>query len=240
MDSEEDVEMALLETTPKKKSPTKKKKKDPGPLKNSNKGNWVAKPSTPEDMGSYWTEETSTAKRLLQFIARWPPSRTPNSYGPWITIYRGTGSKSRESKTEPNIEGLKADFEALLAAKPADATIKQEQLDEIAKANNVLLGKWMVFIEPEKVDLLWGKVAHFLIMDWKKGVAKVSTYREEEKHVIEVFVDDYTNMEEVEAVRKKLKGLGVKWKCGLKPDAYTHLNIYQGNPWNIKPSRYSE
>jgi len=228
-----DVDMTVAET-PKKKKKQTSKSKSASPAK-PHKGNWVAEPSSPDDLGSHWTEESATARRLLQFIARWPPSRTPHTYGPWITIYRGG---QRDAKA--NLPGLKADFEALVASKAKDAVIKHEELDEIAKANDVLLGKWMVFVEPSKVDILWGKIAHYMIMDRKKGVAKVSTYKEEEKHVIEVFVDDFTDKEEVDGVRKKLKSLGVKWKCGLKPDAYSHLDIYQGNPWNIKPSRYSE
>lgn len=192
---------------------------------------WVAKPSCPEDLGSNWTDENSTQKRLVHFLARWPPSKTPAEYGPWITAFRG-GMNS----ATPNLEGLAADFQSLLSGD----NVKVDTLDQIAKTNNVLLGKWMVFVEPSKIDMLWGKILYYLCMERKKGMAKVSTFKEDEKHVIYIYVDDYTDKAEVTALRKALKGVGVKWKIGFKPDAYTHLNIYKENPWKIRPSRYLE
>ncbi|PPR07177.1 hypothetical protein CVT26_012608 [Gymnopilus dilepis] len=192
---------------------------------------WVAKPSCPEDLGSNWTDENSSQKRIIQFLKRWPPSKTPAEYGPWITAYRG-GMKD----AKPNLEGLAADFQSLLSGD----NVKPASLDTIAKTNNVLLGKWMIFEEPSKIDILWGKVLYYLCMERKRGMAKVSTFKEDEKHVIEVYVDDYTDKAEVNAVRKALRGCGVKWKIGFKPDAYSHLNIYKENPWKIRPSRYLE
>ncbi|KDR73177.1 hypothetical protein GALMADRAFT_50987, partial [Galerina marginata CBS 339.88] len=182
-------------------------------------------------LGSCWTEENSTEKRLVHFLARWPPSRTPTSYGPWILADRG-GMKN----STPNLAGLAADFQSLLSGD----NVKIETLDQIAKTNNVLGGKWMVFEESAKIDMLWGKILYDMCMERKKGQAKVSTYKEDEKHVICVYVDDYTDKEEVTALRKALRSVGVKWKIGFKPDAYTHLNIYKDNPWKIRPSRYLE
>ncbi|KAF8898034.1 translation initiation factor eIF 4e-like domain-containing protein [Gymnopilus junonius] len=128
--------------------------------------------------------------------------------------------------TTPNLEGLAADFQSLLSGD----NVKIETLDQIAKTNN----------EATKIDMLWGKVLYFLCMERKKGMAKVSTFKEGEKHVICVYVDDYTDRAEVTALRKALRGIGIKSKIGFKPDAYSHLNIYKENPWKIRPSRYLE
>lgn len=201
------------------------------PLFPHKKVTWVAPPSSPEDLGSSWTSDNCTQSKLVQFLARWPPSRTPTEYGPWISASRG-GMKN----VTPNFAGLESDFKSLLSGD----NVKAETLDQIAKTNNVLIGKWMVFEEPAKIDMLWGKIVHYLCMERKQGFAKVSTYKEDEKHVICVYVDDYTDKEEVKSVRKALKAIGVKKKIGFKPDAYTHLNIYKDNPWKIRPSRYLE
>ncbi|CAA7263645.1 unnamed protein product [Cyclocybe aegerita] len=168
----------------------------------------VAPPASPQDLSSVWTAENSTQQRIIQFITRWPPSRTPFAYGPWIYASRGGMS---EGIAGQNIPGLKAAFQALLGA----GRVTVDTVDQISKTNNVVTGKWM-------------------------GVVKVSTCKEGEKHVICIYVNDYTNKPEVDALRKGLRSLGVKWRIGFKTDAYTHLNIYKDNPWNLRPSRFHE
>lgn len=192
---------------------------------------FVAPPANEVDMTCTFDEKNSTQTRILKFLARWPPSRTSFDYGPYIIANRGG---QPQVDTPPDLEGLTRDFEALVAAE----TVTVETLDQISKANNVVVGKWMVFAESPKVDILWGKILHWVCTERKKGLAKVSTWKQDEKHVICVYVDDYTNKEEVNELRAALKKLGAKGKIGFKTDAYTHLNIYKQNPWNIRPSRY--
>ncbi|KAF8174399.1 translation initiation factor eIF 4e-like domain-containing protein [Pholiota molesta] len=196
------------------------------------KPTFVAPPSSPADLHSTWTAETATQPHIIKFLARWPPSRTSFEYGPWIVGDRG----GQRPSAPPDIAGLQAAFQALVAAD----TVSVETVDEIAKAHNVLAGKWMVFQESGKIDVLWGKVLYHVCTERQKGLAKVSTWKEGEKHVICVYVDDYTDAEEVGALRKALRKVGVKWKIGFKPDAYTHLNIYKDNPWKLRPSRFNE
>ncbi|KAJ3505233.1 hypothetical protein NLJ89_g7526 [Agrocybe chaxingu] len=194
---------------------------------------WVAPPASPQDLSSVWTAENSTQQRIIQFITRWPPSRTPFAYGPWIYASRGGMS---EGIAGQDIPGLKAAFQALLGA----GRVTVDTVDQISKTNNVVTGKWMIFEESPKIDMLWGKILHFVTVERKKGVVKVSTCKEGEKHVICIYVNDYTNKPEVDALRKGLRSLGVKWRIGFKTDAYTHLNIYKDNPWNLRPSRFQE
>ena len=192
---------------------------------------WVAPPTSPSDLGATWTAENSNQQNIIQFLKRWPPSRTPSTYGPWIY-----GNRGGQHTPAPNLVGLKADFEALVAAN----NVSIDTIDQISKANNTLCGKWMVFQESGKIDMLWGKILYHICVERQKGSAKVSTWKEGEKHVICVYVDDYTDSEEVSSLRKALRTLGVKWKIGFKTDAYTHLNIYKENPWKLRPSRFQE
>ncbi|KAF9479214.1 DUF1917-domain-containing protein [Pholiota conissans] len=196
------------------------------------KPKFVAPPSTPEALLSTWTAENSNQGQIIKFLARWPPSRTSFDYGPWIVGNRG----GWKNVPIPNIAGLQADFQALIAAN----NVSIDTVDQISKANNVMTGKWMVFQESGKIDILWGKILFYICTERQKGMAKVSTWKEGEKHVICVYVEDYTDTEAVNSLRKELRKLGVKWKIGFKPDAYTHLNIYKDNPWKIRPSRFNE
>ena len=88
--------------------------------------------------------------------------------------------------------------------------------------------QWMIFEESDKIDILWGNLVYYLCVERQKG----------ERHVICVYADDYTDLEEVNGLRLALKAISVK--IGFKRDAYTHLGIYKENPWNIRPSRYLE
>ncbi|KAF9535209.1 translation initiation factor eIF 4e-like domain-containing protein [Crepidotus variabilis] len=194
--------------------------------------NYVTPPTNPEELLTTWTAQNSTDKKLLEFITRWPPSRTPESYGPWISVYRGGITPA----PAPNIEGLQAAFQKLVEAE----AVTEEAIDQISKENGVVTGKWLVFEEESKIDMLWGKVVYQVLVQMGKGSAKVSTQKDGERHVICVYAQDYTNKEEVKALRKMLRSVGVKWKIGFKTDAYTHLNIYKNNSWNIRPSRFHE
>ena len=88
----------------------------------------------------------------------------------------------------------------------------------------------MIFEESDKIDILWGNLVYHLCVERQKG----------ERHVICVYADDYTDLEEVNCLRIALKAIGVKRLIGFKPDAYTYLGIYKENAWNIRPSRYLE
>jgi len=193
---------------------------------------FVRAPASADELKSVWNRETSNQKRLIDFLTRWPPSRTPFAYGPWILADRG----GMDHQVTPNFSGLASAFESLVASN----NVTVEAIDQISQTNNVLVGKWMVFEESSKIDMLWGKILYHVCVERQRGFLKVSTRKEGEKHVICVYVQDYTNKQEVSELRKILKSLGVKWKIGFKTDAYTHLNIYKDNPWNIRPSRYHE
>jgi Domain of unknown function (DUF1917) len=176
-----------------------------------------------------WDDQTSTPDRLQAFFTRWPPSRTPSLYCAWIAVDRG-GQKPRS----PNTEGLLASFQSLVSSENVTA----DEIDKIAITHGVLSGKWMIYTDTRRIDVLWGKVVRLLCLELKRGSVKVSPKQEGDSHVICVYVDDYSNMEEVNWLRAALRTAGVFWKIGFKPDAYTHLGIYAKNQWGIRPSRY--
>ena len=203
----------------------------------STKSNWVKPPNSPQDLLTSWTAETSTSENLVRYLSRWPPSRTPAIYGPWINlkVERG-GQQPTTTTTTPDLTGLSASFQSLALS----GTVTLETLDQISKAHNVITGKWMIFEESDKIDMLWGNLIYHLCVERQKGSAKVSTWKKGERHVICVYADDYTDLEEVNGLRTALKAIGVKRQIGFKPDAYTHLGIYKDNAWKIRPSRYLE
>ena len=72
------------------------------------------------------------------------------------------------------------------------------------------------------------------------NAAKVSPRdREENTHVICVYTEDFTNKEQVRAVEKGLRKVGVTSVMRYKPDVYTTLGIYRDNPWGLKPTLYT-
>jgi len=206
----------------------------PSSMKSTGTGNWVKPPNSPDELITTWTAETSTSQNLVQFLSRWPPSRTPAIYGPWIAV--GRVGESQPTTTPPDLKGLSTSFQTLALS----GTVTPESLDQISKTHNVITGKWMIFEDSKKIDMLWGKLVYHLCIELQKGSAKVSTWKKGERHVICLYADDYTDLEEVNGLRKALKAIGVKRQIGFKPDAYTHLGIYKENAWNIRPSRYLE
>ncbi|KAF8644652.1 hypothetical protein AX16_008354, partial [Volvariella volvacea WC 439] len=207
---------------------------------------WVDPPTRPLYHGSdgdwiltHWRMETSTEDRISRFLDRWPPSRTPSTYCAWIAIDRYSDQDLKRlteyegGETQgKDVEGLQRNFQALIEKGKEYVTV--QAIDEIARANNVLVGKWMIMTESNRVDDVWGKVVRYVCLRRKLGQAKVSTSQvgclEERKHVICVYVRDYLDLEDVRRVKDDLK----KWVCGpvsigFKTDAYTYLNIYSNN-----------
>ena len=124
----------------------------------------------------------------------------------------------------------------------------QNSLVGVARRFKVTLGKWMVQVPSEKVDEVWGLIATAIFNeDFGSAVlsAKVSPKGDENgvedpnMHVICVYTSDFTNMEEVVKVENVLRNLGIRRDLNYKPDLYTSLGIYRGNPYKIRPSVYS-
>jgi len=209
-----------------------------------------------------WDATTKPAD-VASFLARWPPSRTPGTYATWIAADRGPHPTPAKPQ---DVEGLMRDW-ALLKERATEAQtqvpiqvqqetngpqqgaqgtqgnglVTVETLDALAQTHGVLSGKWMVYAEPHQVDDLWSRIVTAVVANAPSetgGRAKVSPARPEEPHVVCVYVEDYSDGAEVGRVRDALRRAGVRWRIGFKPDVYTHLGIYKGNEWRIRPSRY--
>lgn len=185
-----------------------------------------------------WDDETSTADRINEFLARWPPSRTPDTYAAWISVDRGRIPSPNAIPAD--VPALQRSFQALSEVGQVTTT----SLDDIAKRHGVVVGKWLIFSNGmDDIDGLWAKVVRLLCTERRRGSAKVSTRKVDPAyqgngHVICVYVDDYTNLQDVMGLRDDLGRIGIHWKIGFKPDSYTHLGIYSQNKWGIRPTRY--
>ena len=58
-------------------------------------------------------------------------------------------------------------------------------------------------------------------------------------HLICVYTENYTDIEDVIRVERELRSLGISEVLFYKPDIYTHLNIYANNPYHINASVYT-
>ena len=118
--------------------------------------------------------------------------------------------------------------------------LSEETIDEIAKETNCKVGKWMLFIPKETVDIIWNKITDAVLNNNLGSCisAKVATTLQgKDIHVICVYTEDYLNINDVLNVREKLRELGFNLTLYYKPDIYTHLGIYSKNPY-VKASRY--
>jgi hypothetical protein len=121
----------------------------------------------------------------------------------------------------------------------------------------------MLFPPVDRVNHVWLIIAHAVATNQLGIGAKVSPkfeHPETKSRLICVYTDDFSNKEDVIRVLQKLKELGlvpgkkpIYYKCGKSfkkfvvmdssdrnaIDAYTYLNIFSGNEWDIQPSLYS-
>ncbi|NHJ48445.1 MAG: DUF1917 domain-containing protein [Asgard group archaeon] len=170
----------------------------------------------------------------------------PSKYtkGFWILVFN---QKSFADKKKKKKIGRVASFRKkgevveVLYKNNAIKTFKltHKNLDFIAKESNKLIGKWLVYESPSKIDQLWLKIAKATI-DGELGItAKVSTALSEikEHFVICVYTENYFDLEDVNRVRDKLTELGITQTLYYKPDLYTYLGIYE-NTTCLEPYRY--
>ncbi|KAK0460164.1 translation initiation factor eIF 4e-like domain-containing protein [Desarmillaria tabescens] len=198
---------------------------------------WVAAPTPSDGYNGHivkdFNEETSTDENIHQYCSRWPPHRTPVTYCNWISVNRDTVPKAAQ---ENQVDALKSSFQALLAR--GNKFITVDSLDQIACESNVVSGKWLIFSDSRGLGEFWEDVVRLVCLFRRKGCAKVSPNKGHDRYVICIYADDYTDLEDVNALRDGLRRIGVTWKIGFKMDAYTHLGIYGKNAWGIRPNRY--
>ncbi len=224
-------------------------------------------PPEPELYNPY--EGNEMAKQLheplVDFLARLKPSITPLSLGPWIWIVYAHAKRCGKS----DIAGLKQEGHRLLenfasqrrsleARNPdshpgaitkmlrAARDLLEEDIVKLARAKNLMNGKWMLFPSPSHVDEVWSKVASATHAGTLGMAAKVATAgdgdRSGKSRLICVYTYDFSDKGDVGRVVRKLNELklvrgdrGIFYKC----DAYTYLDIMNGNEHRLKASMYN-
>lgn len=176
------------------------------------------------------------------------------------------GIEGYRKRFHRDIEGLQKEFEQVIGQLDVDGSkVTPEMVDALAVKYGVLSGKWLVYARPGNVDQLWRKIVRVVAVDRGHGSVKVSARKVVEtsaepspsvttgvewdggtpepsgEHVVCVYVDDYTDKKDVDALRKALRlRAGVFQEIGFKPDVYTWLGIYKGNNFGLRPSRYHD
>ena len=202
---------------------------------------------------------------LFGFLNRLKPSSTPIFSGPWIWIANPHAKRHGRS----DVAGLKQEGHRMLESftnqqrslearypekNPASITgmmkaakdLLEEDIVKLARAKNLMNGKWMLFPSPSDVDEVWTKVTKATHAGTLGIAAKVATAggddRSERSRLICVYTNDFSDKGDVKRVLRKLMdlklvegGQGIFYKC----DAYTYLDIMNGNNYRLKASMYN-
>ena len=122
----------------------------------------------------------------------------------------------------------------------------KEGITQLAQAKGVKGGKWMLFPSVDQVDNIWAQVARATLGGTLGCAAKVATNNgTEDARLVCIYTEDFsdtqdvmsvlTRMAELQLTRTYQKGQSIYYKC----DAYTHLDIMNGNEYNLRASMYS-
>jgi hypothetical protein len=169
------------------------------------------------------------------FLDLWLPSKTSKSKIPWICVHNRQSAESEGESFDP--DALSSAWDKICAEGPFSVS----KVDKLAQQFNILSGKWLMFVEPNRVDNLWGEIAKSTLAGTLGLSARVSADDERNrayKHIIYVYTADYKSTAEVIRVRDELRRLGVKQRIAYKPEIFRHCGIYQNNKQGVRPSLY--
>ena len=234
-----------------------------------------ASDSAPASKKLYNPYEGDSAGRQLSetvdaFLLRLPPLTTLGT-GQWIYI-ADPRSKSRPLDEDrrglmgrggeilEDFEATRAGIEASMAGKPKSAIGKkmtplrkklQADLYAAARETGCTSGKWMLFPQADDVNRFWSLVATATADGELGHAAKVAANDGSgisKPRLICIYTEDFSDMEDVRRVLKRLVGMGLvngKGPWGeerniyYKADAFTHLGIDSKNDWGLKASLFS-
>jgi hypothetical protein len=119
-----------------------------------------------------------------------------------------------------------------------------DEIMKIAKENDLVVGKWLVYASFETADEIWEKIAKATAMGKLGCSSKVMPTKSlspGQRTVMCIYVNDSTDKREVQRVLKYLyDDMGITvGLSNFKPDIFTHLNIYTKNEWRLKPTLYN-
>uniref|UniRef100_UPI00358F21ED UPF0696 protein C11orf68 homolog n=1 Tax=Myxine glutinosa TaxID=7769 RepID=UPI00358F21ED len=150
----------------------------------------------------------------------------------WIAVY---GCKTIIESVD--IYGLEHSWEKL---QQAGVPITFSAAKRLALDYECLCGKWILYVDSGfKVDHAWACISR-AVVDGRLRSAKVSpsVKGSDQKHVMCIYSQDFTNEEDVFAVDGAIRAAGIKCPMLYKPDVYTYLGIYRRNQWGLCPTIY--
>ena len=205
-------------------------------------------------------------EKVEDFLMRLPPSTTSVSSGPWIWVanphlssqrqrsdvvsFKESGGKLLEyfrlRRLECEAKYPQQAPAAVTHAMRADRKWLEQSLVKLAQKTKVTTGKWMLFPTSAHVDNVWRQVVTATSEGMLGCSAKVATDDGSGKpRLICIYTEDFSNGEDVKRVLRQLQELrlvkngpeeqGIFYKC----DAYTHLDIMNGNEYKIKASLFA-
>lgn len=216
------------------------------------------------------TSAKQTEESVSDFLKRIPPSRTTsmdiNDSWIWIANPRINGRFSQKVGNFKEagfalLESLaqkRAQLEAENPTKQPGSITRmmkphrentEARIVQLAKSTSVLTGKWMLFPNSDDVDEVWRNVAE---ATWDGSLgntsAKVAPKDDSDtkpERLICIYVQDFTDVEDVKNVLDNMRNLGLVQDGSsakviyFKADAYTHLDLLSGNDFKIKASMYN-
>jgi len=134
---------------------------------------------------------------------------------------------------------------AVITRKLYPARIKfKEDIINLSKDSGMLCGKWMLFPYEDDATSVWKRVVAGVIEGKLGTAAKIATDDEGKgTRLICVYTRDFSDVEDVKRVVQQLQKMGLLPTEGrsiyYKSDAYTYLNIYSENKYNLQASLYA-
>ncbi|GAB1309970.1 hypothetical protein MFIFM68171_00180 [Madurella fahalii] len=213
-----------------------------------------------------YADTRNPAEAVPEFLARLPPvpadGNPPVSY--WYSVYpdcHGPDTPVDAPDIAQAIRFRRAGRRLLQRYKLArDSNSRNEPLcarqreeltrdiGRLARENGIAEGKWMLFPTIDTVTEVWRAVAEAVVAGRLGVGAKVATAGlegDENARVICMYTKDFTDVEDVKRVLLALDEMGlVKAAAGRAShimyncDAYTCLDIYKGNEYQLPVSIY--
>jgi len=170
---------------------------------------------------------------INEFLKTNRPSVVEKSLNPWIAVYY----PERPPQKAVDEDALLIEWEKAIRT---PWRVNADFVRQLAEKYAYKSGKWLIYSTSAQIDEIWNSVAAAVVSGSLGWAAKVSPRdREEDTHVICVYTEDFTNEEQVRAVEKGLRKVGVTSVMKYKPDVHTTLGIYRNNPWGLKPTIYT-
>lgn len=138
---------------------------------------------------------------------------------------------------EPRKQMLLEKWEKLRTKKRGEIT--NDDVKHLAKKHSYKSGKWLFNCPSTKIDEIWTSVAEAVVSGTLGSAANVFLSDNQlMEYTILVYNEDFTKKEQVWAVERSLRTLGVTFTLRYKPNIYTTLGIYAGNEWHLEPTIY--